>query len=130
MAVQVEGYCAVQVGAVEVGSGVLQALENFWFGKTERGSVAERDYCEAWLDGREDFWSGGGGTAVMSYLQEVGVGMVQAGDAALDGFLGIALQQDGRGVIADMQDHGVVVLGLEADGPVSWRKENIHFRSA
>ena len=68
MAVQVEGYCAVQVGAVDVGSGGLQALEDYWFRKTERGSVAERDYGVAWLHGRKDFWSGGGGTAVMSYL--------------------------------------------------------------
>ena len=111
MAVEVEGDCAVQVGAVDVGSGVLQALEDIWLGKTERGSVTQRDHGEGWLGGRKDFWSGGGGAAMMPYLQEVGVGMVEGGDAALDGFFGVALQQYGSLAIADMQDHGVVVPG-------------------
>ena len=41
MAVEVEGDCAVDVGAVDADSGVLQALEDLGFGKTERVSEAD-----------------------------------------------------------------------------------------
>jgi hypothetical protein len=68
VAVEVEGYCAVKIGAVDVDSGGLQAREDFGFGKTERGSESERDHGIAWLHRRQDFWSGGGGAAVVSYL--------------------------------------------------------------
>ena len=66
--VEVEGYCAVQISAVDVDPRGLQAGEDVGFGKTERGSEAERDHSEAWLYGGQDFWSSGGGAAVMSYL--------------------------------------------------------------
>ena len=32
--------------------------------------------------------------------------------------------------IADVQNHGVVILGLKADGPISRRKKNLDFGAA
>jgi len=56
--------------------------------------------------------------------------MVQAGDAALDGFFGVTLEQCGSCAVADVQDHGVVVGGREADGPILGRKKHVDFGSA
>ncbi len=92
VAVEVESYGAVDVGAVGAGSGGLQALKNVGFGKAERGSVAERDYGVARLYGLENFWRGGGGAAVMSYFQEICARVMQRGDAALDCFFGVTFQ--------------------------------------
>ena len=41
VAVQVEGDGAVEIGAVDVDSGRLQALEDVGLGKTERGSETQ-----------------------------------------------------------------------------------------
>ena len=41
VAVEVEGDCAVDVGAVDADSGVLQAFEDIGFGKAERVSVSD-----------------------------------------------------------------------------------------
>ena len=41
MAVEVEGDGAVEVGAVDVDSGVLQALEDIWFRQAEGISEAD-----------------------------------------------------------------------------------------
>jgi hypothetical protein len=68
VAVQVKGYSAVDVSAVDVDSGDLQALEDVESGKAERGSEATRDDSEAGLHGLQNLRSGGCRAAVMSYL--------------------------------------------------------------
>ena len=55
---------------------------------------------------------------------------VQGGDAAFDGLFGVAFQQDGSVAVADAQDHGVVIFGLEADGPILWRKKDVDLGTA
>ena len=91
VAVQVETHGAVDVSAVDMGAGCLQALQDVRSGKAELGSEATRDDGETWLHGLQNLWGGGCGAAVMSHLQEVSVGMVQAGDKALDGFFRVTL---------------------------------------
>jgi hypothetical protein len=68
VAVEVEGDGAVEVGAVDVDSGVLQALEDVGLRQAEGISEADRDYGEPWVDRLQDFWRGGCGAAVMSYF--------------------------------------------------------------
>jgi hypothetical protein len=56
--------------------------------------------------------------------------MVEARDAALDFFFGIALEQYRSCAVGDVQDHGVVILGLACDELVLRRKKYIDFGSA
>jgi len=47
-----------------------------------------------------------------------------------DGLFGVAFQQDGSVGRSDAQDHGVVIFGLEADGPILWRKKDVDLGTA
>jgi len=50
VAVEVEGDRTVEIGTVDLGSGVLQAIEDFGFRKSERGLEADGDYGKTGLD--------------------------------------------------------------------------------
>src|SRR5258707_3104596 len=89
-AVKVKGYSAVEIGAVDVDAGVLQALQNIRFRQTERRSEADRDHRKARLHGLQDFRCGGRTAAVVAHLQQVCFGMVQARDAALHRLFSVA----------------------------------------
>jgi len=51
VAVQVEGYGAVEVGAERADSSGLQAFENVGFGKAEGSVEADGDHGKGWLHG-------------------------------------------------------------------------------
>src|SRR5579863_5794064 len=56
VAVEVEGYGTVLIGAVDADSGGLEALENGGFGEAEGIAVSHGDDSEGGPDRVQDFW--------------------------------------------------------------------------
>ena len=55
VAVEIESDGSVEIGAVDVDSGGLQALQDLGLREAERGSEADRDHGETWLYGLPEF---------------------------------------------------------------------------
>lgn len=102
--VEVKGGEAVEVSAVSEHVGVAQFFQHGQGGVTVHVSGADGDGGVLGIDGCEECGGGGGAAAVMSDFKEIGVQAAFGQHAALAGGFGIAFEQGGCPLVAQLQD--------------------------
>ncbi len=93
VAVQIEGYCPIEVGAIYASSCPRESRQSFQPRKTKRISRSYRNDRELRPRRVHQLLRGGIGAPVMANLQQGGPGMLNRGDAALHALLGVSFEQ-------------------------------------
>src|SRR5437899_9160180 len=119
MTIEVEGHGPIQVGAVDARSRRRESRKRFSARKTEGISRPYRDNRELGPDRLNQLLGRGIGAAVMANLQQVRPGMFDGRDAALRALFGVSFEQQRRLPVSQAQHHGVAVLRLVANRPVT-----------
>src|SRR5579863_1714210 len=111
-AVEVEGNCAVEIGAVNADTRFREPAQCFDSWQAKRIARSHRDNRKLGVGGGYKFPRRGIVAAMMSNLQQIGYRMLGGDDAPLDAFFGISFQKNRGFSIAHAHNQGVIVLRL------------------